>query len=359
MSKKRKYLIAFLTAMSLTFIGSGSAIYAMSETIVTNHLSTGVVDIELNDKAEIPQRVLPGQDIPGAKEIINAGDACFVRAKIQFRDASMPMEESVYGMPEAWEYHDDGYWYYTDAMETGETLTLFSGFTVPEEYPQDEEGGAFFLDVDVDAIQSRNFTPDFETDSPWGNVAIERCIREDGNDITILREASEQDFTITYEGDAEKLFAEPEDFFSNLPTLLPGDAYTDHAILKNNSDRDIILYFRSDAKHTELLDAVNMTGKLAGKVFYDWTLAGTFKEELTIPAGEEVNLEFTISVPSSLQNAYTLLSDQVKWTFSTVPIEPAAPQTGVPDTVGLILIGLGLISGSLAVSVKRKAGVHA
>ena len=358
--KRKKQLIAFLTAISISCISSGSVIYAMSETSVTNNLSMGIVDIELEDRAQIPERVMPGQDLPGVKEIINEGNDCYVRAKINFRDAAVPMDNSLYGMPEGWAFHEDGYWYYSEILKTGDTVTLFAGFTIPEDYPEEGADKRFYLDVDVDAIQSQNFTPDFESASPWGNVVMERCLHEDGYDISTFKKADDQVFSVTYEGEARGLFAEPDDFFSDLPTLLPGDVFTDHAALQNHSNRDIILYFWNETKNTDLLDAVTMTGSLNGEVFYDGPLSGTFNEQMVIPAGQEVDLSFTIIVPASLQNAYTLLNDQVRWIFSTEPIMKAEhegvrpPKTGVTDVIGLTLMALGLSAGCGAVVIKRR-----
>lgn len=354
---------------SVLCMASGGILYARPQTSVTNQISTGIIDIELEDYAVLPDLVLPGMELPGVKEVQNEGNACYVRAKITFPESAIPMDGSIW-MSEGWIYHGDGYWYYPKILETGDVIPLMEGMTIPLDYPQKTEGGQIVLDVDVDAIQSLHFTPDFSADAPWGNVEIERCLHEDGYDISTFRPADDQSFSVTYEGNADALFAAPEDFFSDLPILLPGDTYTDTAALKNNSDDPIILYFWSEAKSSKLLDAIRLTCSLDGTVFYDGPLSGNFQEQVTIPAGKASSLTYTVSVPETLQNEYTILQDQVKWIFTLDKIrqpggetsqEPTSfwqkftsPKTGVSDGLGLALILTGASSGCLAILLKRK-----
>lgn len=44
---KKKYMMAACACMSCVLLGSGTYVYARPETSVTNHFSTGVVDINL------------------------------------------------------------------------------------------------------------------------------------------------------------------------------------------------------------------------------------------------------------------------------------------------------------------------
>lgn len=358
-SKQR--IVLFLSLLSFLFGTTGSVIYARSETSVTNHLSTGIVDIELEDYADIPDLVLPGMELPGVKEVINEGNDCYIRAKLTFPDAAVPMDNSLW-LCDGWEYHADGYYYYPEIIKTGDTVDLITGFTIPKNYPQDQAGKSITLDIDVDAIQSLHFTPDFTADAPWGNIVIEQCLHENGYDISTFRTTSENTFSVTYERNTQDLFTNQDDFFTNLPTLLPGDIYTDTATLQNHSNDDILLYFWSEAKSSKLLDATQLTCSLNGTVFYEGPLSGTFQEQTVIPANTNADLTYTITVPEELQNEYTILQDQVRWIFSTEPIEQSAadqtvvsPRTGVADIVGLTLIVIGLSSGFLAVLIKVRA----
>ena len=95
---------------------------------------------------------------------------------------------------------------------------------------------------------------------------------------------------------------------------------------------------------------------------YEGPLSGTFQEKTVIQANNSADLTYNITVPEELQNEYTILQDQVRWIFSTEPIEQSAadqtvvsPRTGVADIVGLTLIVIGLSSGFLAVLIKVRA----
>ena len=94
---KKKYMMAACACMSCILLGSGTYVYARPETSVTNHFSTGVVDINLDEyeltanggeepfrdytgkKGENPL-IMPGDDISKIPRITNDGNDCYVRA---------------------------------------------------------------------------------------------------------------------------------------------------------------------------------------------------------------------------------------------------------------------------------------
>ena len=98
---KKKYMMAACACMSCVLLGSGTYVYARPETSVTNHFSTGVVDINLDEyeltanggeepfrdytgkKGENPL-IMPGDDISKIPRITNDGNDCYVRAKLEF-----------------------------------------------------------------------------------------------------------------------------------------------------------------------------------------------------------------------------------------------------------------------------------
>ncbi len=78
----------------------------------------------------------------------------------------------------------------------------------------------------AEAVQAANFTPDFSSESPWGDTEIEQCVHETDNSITEVTKQYTA-MSVTYEGAARKLVAAPEDFFRNLQTAMPGDTISD------------------------------------------------------------------------------------------------------------------------------------
>lgn len=376
--KDRKFLMTCCAGLSFIFLFSGSVIYAMPETSVTNHFGTGIVDIELDeyeltaDGQEQPFRdytgeegmnplILPGTDISKIPRITNEGNDCYVRAKLTFRDIDVELEDDLYGFPEGWTKHADGYYYYDQILETGDEIDIFKGLLIPIDFPQSEECKTFYLDIDVDSIQSKNFTPDFESDSPWGPVEIQDCIKEDMYDITTFKSVDDQTLTVIYQGDSKELFSNPDDFFINFPVFLPGDEFSDEAELKNNSKTPIKLYFRSEVTHdSDLLEKLNLTitSEINGKVvhIYDGPMKNSIIEDNlllgTIPAGAWGTLKFTVTVPPELDNYYTILNSYVKWIFSTEPIETV--KTGDNGNVGLMFISAGIVFAMAAFLLREK-----
>lgn len=272
---KKKYMMAACACMSCVLLGSGTYVYARPETSVTNHFSTGVVDINLDEyeltanggeepfrdytgkKGENPL-IMPGDDISKIPRITNDGNDCYVRAKLEFSGTDVDLEKELYGFPSGWEKHDDGYYYYKNILNTGDKIDIFEGLKIPTDFPQTEEGKTFKLKIDVDAVQSKNFTPNWDDRSPWGDVEIQDCIR-DGYDIATFKKADNQSMRVEYQGSSKKLFSNPDDFFQNFPVMMPGDTYKESAGLVNNSKTPIKLYFRSEVTDkSELLDEVKI-----------------------------------------------------------------------------------------------------
>lgn len=372
----RKKLTTGMAALSVVTCCCGGGILARTETSVRNPFRTGVVDIALSEYRMVEgkeepyedvQGILPGQTISKIPRIENRGNDCWVRAKLTLRDT----EESVAieGMGDRWKAGGDGYYYYQDILPTGGKTDLFQQVRIPEDFSQEEEGKAFELEIDADAIQSQNFTPDFTADAPWGPVQIQRCIRDGNYDLQTMTAADSQSLRVVYQGESKTLLAEPEDFFASFPVLMPGDTYADTAELKNDSAEPMELYFRSQAEHGEdLLKRLQLTieTEINGQktTVYEGALeAEPLREDVclgTLQPGASGSFRFTLSVPKELDNPYTVLNNQVQWIFSTEPIQPEKP--GVPTEVrtgdnrktAFFLLASGLFLGAGAWMLKRK-----
>ena len=78
------------------------------------------------------------------------------------------------------------------------------------------------VEIQAEAVQAANVTPDFTAEAPWGEeLEIEQCVHEADNTVS---EVSQQSFlTVSYEGAARNLILAPDNFFRNFPVLMPGD----------------------------------------------------------------------------------------------------------------------------------------
>lgn len=367
----KKGLCSALVCLGLILGISGSSIYAFTEVSVVNNFSTGIVDIELDEYTIEDGKekkwennikdVLPGDDIYKIPRISNHGNDCYVRAYVHFVDTPLDVT-CLKGMSDNWILAEDGYFYYKEILETGKSVDLFQGIKIPVDLTESAAESLFTIKVDVDAIQSNNFDPDYDSSNPWGEVQILECEKEGMYDINTFKKPDNKKFSITYEGDSNKLIKNEDDFFMNFPVLLPGDTYTDTLLFTNDSNRKVNLYFRTASPEgTDLLNKVTLkiTKQIGDnkEVIYDGDLRATklYANMLlaVIDKGKSGSLTYEIHVPEELQNPYSIMEDYVMWVFATDPIaEIDAVKTG-DDTlkfcttmmiIGLVLavIGLGM-----------------
>lgn len=152
--------------------------------------------------------------------------------------------------------------------------------------------------------------------------------------LQILQPINVQANTVEYNGE-KGLIATPNDFFLNINELLPGDTKEDVAYIKNTTNNEIEVFFKTEPiDKTEYYDDIDYS--LLEKIKLKITLkSSNNSEEKTIYDGnlgaELMNnyislgkytkkyngeLKFKIEVPTDLKNDYTLSTTKVKWVFA-------------------------------------------
>lgn len=156
--------------------------------------------------------------------------------------------------------------------------------------------------------------------------------------------ASAAELKVEYEGDAHKLLAVPDDFFTQFGELMPGDRVSES--VKLTSDADVEFYFqtRLEDRITKALkdgyevNAEDESGRAAAllkemqleiqvigedgeeKMAYSGSLAATALSEPThignYSSGYEGRLEFSLYMPLKLSNVYAKSQADVIWVFS-------------------------------------------
>lgn len=388
--KKRKQVIA-LACLSALLSGSGTAVYALSSVSVENHASVGIVDIQLTeyhlvDGKEEPWAdnplILPGTRISKIPRISNSGNDCYVRVKFEAKEGEAGIEQGIYGIQKDWKQKEDGYYYYTKVLKTGENVDLFQGLVIPENLPQEEyEGCEIGLEICAEAIQSRNFSPDFQGETPWGNVEILSCEKKGDYDISSFQKADQKRFEIVYLGESKKMAANEKDFFANFPVWMPGDTCKDSIRFVNDSQNRQEIYFRSESlENPELLEKIHLsiTCEMDGTTekIYEGPLEAKGLSEgkvlCRIPEHGEGKLNFSIEVPPELDNPSALEESSLRWIYSTEPISEKTADAGSPDgknrkeTVktgdyqkfGDLLWAVGLSAAMAAILIGRKLSFH-
>lgn len=354
----------------------GGTIYAMTSVEVSNHLETDQVKISLKEyqvngsgeeeKWKEPGAILPADEISKILRISNEGADCYVRAKVNFRENGELDDTVLYGIGEDWIKAADGYYYRTEILSKGESTDFFQGLLIPEDFSQTNEDKKFYMEITADAIQSSSFLPEFHRDSPWGSVEILSNEKEETGRIRTLQSCQETFFTIRYEGGSQGLVVNSEDFFAEIPALMPGDSYGDTIKLLNDKSTPVKFYFRSAADGGKLAEQIRLkiTVKQDGKeqiLYYGNLQAEELLENRllgTLEKGAEGEVEFRIEVPAELDNEYLLLEDSVKWIFSAEPaVVTKTVKTGDGMNPGIYLaVALGACGGFLWIGKRKNHG---
>lgn len=187
---------------------------------------TGVVGIELAEVAPQPDRLLvTGSLVVTDTSVTNTGEDAWIRCRVDYSVDGGAMGKAQWTGGEVvdcegWMLADDGWWYSTEPVESGaalpfETIIAFPVFEqvaegssfvwepvtgeidnakwkAPSPDPNDNatlmtycgaEGSVLNAKVTANAVQAKNFEPDFEAASPWGDAEVE------GTDVSASKEA--------------------------------------------------------------------------------------------------------------------------------------------------------------------------
>ncbi|MFQ7290171.1 MAG: hypothetical protein ACLRPV_15470 [Lacrimispora saccharolytica] len=144
---KRKRWIAAGIISTCLFGVSGTYAYYQDTVSVRNHISTGDINIgiqeyEVKDGKESlyadpdGRLVLPSQKISKIPRITNYAQPCYVRVKIACTGEMLVLsEQDISGMSEEW-IRAGEYYYLTDPLDTGESADVFQTVTIPEEWTE-------------------------------------------------------------------------------------------------------------------------------------------------------------------------------------------------------------------------------
>lgn len=335
MKNIKKSVLISLAALAIVGLGSTYAYFSDTLTVI-NHISTGDVNIalkeyEIQDGKEVaytnPKQIVPGQTVSKIPRITNRAEPCWVRAKISYNNSNSGKMEGlsdsdISGMPDEWVKKGD-YYYLTDILEHSEKITLFNEVHFPAEWTEEYAGQKIKINIQADAIQAANFTPNFDDMSPWGNEEIEVCIHE--SEGKIISKDKNVKLSVEFNGEAHKLIAAPDDFFANFQTAMPGDQFTDSVEISNTTDNEAEIFFRTalegqTEEQLDFLDKLQLKISMNGQELYSGNLkAEGINKDISLgkyQAGQGGRLDFAIKVPVELKNAYALRKADVKWIFT-------------------------------------------
>ena len=323
-----------LLSMSLALYGVGAVYAAESNDVNAGAtVSTGIVDIDLTMPQEQEENVVSLTEYTVHPVIKNNGASSYIRLLADFDFGSLTDKDGMSCKAtdvtienDGWTYSDDGYFYYTEAVDEGETVSANLCFTTPD-FGQTEESGSFSLDVKADAVQSANFTPDFDKESPWGNVEIEEV-------------SYDSDGTGKFSSDTVStslsLKLSKTTLFSDVEYLMPGSTVTDSIDVTYTGENKADVYFSAESpSESKLADVLQLTISNNGTEMYSGDLSqSAIKEAVkiaTLNKNESATLDFSLSVPEELNNSYTMKDVNLKWNFSSKTIEEETTQPATPS----------------------------
>lgn len=315
-----------------------SGIYALTNNVIVSSehiLTTSAVNIELkeylidsskNEKQFNGENIVifPGSSIPLVPKVINLGANCYIRAKLNIEidnDIINNIDDSILGISDKWKKYGD-YYYYDSIINSGEAVEIFNSVNFPNNLPEIYQGKNIRVKIVAEAIQSKNFNPDYTLQDPWNNVKIEKCV---DNTYKVSQENNISSITeIKYANNAEKYIEVSENFFGNLNEIVPGDNIEEVIKIKNKTETTTEYFYSIEVSENindaekELLEKCNLTViKNDTETIYSDSLLNYKNNSLgKFNPKEEATIKFIISVPEELDNKFSELKTKFRWNFS-------------------------------------------
>ena len=327
--KKRMILLA---ALVLVIAAIMSVTYA--ERIISTHGSFETEGVDVSIHTTQDRKLLaPNMTVKYQPVISYKGVDAYVRFRLDISTNDIALYQFK-GLDSDW-VQRDGYFYYKKPVKHNTRLSTFKSFHVPSEYdeldPEEFMGSKFNITATCDAVQAENFSPDFNSDKPWGNLSIQDN-GYDGNTYTAENNDMHHKIRLNFDTASQHSISSDQ-MVKN--TILPGDTYKNSIVLSNSGIKNMKVFFSVSKENQEdmynLLDALKLTIKLDGKTFYYGTLRASslnqWKSLLNMEQGSTHRLTYEIHAPAELDNAYEERLNHFTWNFK-VQEDQTAPQTG-------------------------------
>lgn len=310
-------------------IMSISGIYATTVQITEGNFSTGIVDVKIeifklnSENKEIKydesnKVVTPAEVISFIPKIENKGASSYVRAKIYYINEDIDASEYITGISEEWEKYGE-YYYYKNALNSEETVKLFNTIQIPQNVEEITSSKKIKLEITAEAIQEKNFEPDYTKDDPWQGVTPIKSANIEYNIDT----TNDANITINYENGTGSDIETSNNFFENITNIMPGDSYSSRIKLKNTNKKNAKYYLKLNLEgltgnEIGLLEQIDLTiTNKNGEIIYNGKLKNV--ENILLGKyniGDEDEFSLKMLVPKELENKYAGMHAKLNWVFS-------------------------------------------
>lgn len=337
-----------------------SGIYALTEQGVNGALSTSTIDVEVktytkqggNNEIEYADDkvVFPGDMVDFIPKIFNQGTDCYLRMKINYINDTINFEDYVTGFSTKFTKHGD-YYYYDDTFNAKDTVKLFDKITIPAEAEDLAVNRKLKIEIIAEALQVKNFTPDYSLEDPWKGVEPTQNVR---NEYSVDID-DDSKLIIRYENGTENDVDVPSDFLERTRRLLPGDSFIENIQINNKDKKNAKYYMRIDIAENDedtrkLLSQIDLIIRSGDEIIYKGKFSDVDKTLLaSLDKGGKKNLQFEVSAPIELSNEYTNIVPKFSITFfAEFEAEkiPLNPKTGDDITISFLtflLSSIGLV----------------
>lgn len=286
-----------------------SAVLALEKQETEGVISTGYVDIDiLPYEIDEDITVTLGEQIALVPKVKNKGAACYLRIKISYLNENTNFLDYVSGFNDKFEKHGD-YYYLKEVFDSNSVIELFNQIKIPEDASQIGSDKVIELKIMAEAIQEKNFEPDYTLDNPWKDNIPTKSI----NDLYNIVDYSK--ISIGYENNTDKDIDVPNDFMERVKSSMPGDSYIETITLKDSDKKNANYYMsigtdETDQKNINLLKRIKLTiTNQNGDTLYDGSLIGDGKILIgKYNIDESDKLDFKISFPTELGNEFENLN---------------------------------------------------
>ena len=303
-----------------------SGIYALTEQGVNGALSTSTVDVEVktytkqgeNNEIEYADDkvVFPGDTVDFIPKIFNQGTDCYLRMKINYINDTINFEDYVTGFSTKFTKHGD-YYYYDDTFNAKDTVKIFDKITIPAEAEDLAVNEKLRIEIVVEALQVKNFTPDYNEEDPWKGVEPTQNVRN-AYSVDIDDDSK---LIIRYENGTENDVDVPSDFLERTRKLLPGDSFVEDIQINNKDKKNAKYYMRIDIAENDedtrkLLSQIDLIIRSGDEIIYKGKFLDVDKALLaSLDKGGKKNIQFEVSAPIELSNEYTNIVPKFSITF--------------------------------------------
>lgn len=365
---KFQKLMHALLGIGMSCMLLGTTVFAKSTDTVTNHGYIGAVDIEVvHTFTDSNVAITPNATVGIQSRVKNIAKPAWIRARIDYpfftsdypinQELELPSDVLVKFADEKWKKIGPWY-YYLEPVPSDAEIPFTESITFPSDWDSSYVNAEFDMVFTAEAVQERNFDPDFTAEDPWHGVVIEAY---DSNNYQLSKESNEH-FELIYEGGSKGLLHAGDDFFANWGKVLPGDVLEGEADITNRMKFPVKLYFSADSNgDAELLDLLHLKIWSGDNVVFDGPLSKKLPKTLlgTYEPNSDDTFKYELSCPAEVNNDFAQKAFQAVWTFSCeemLPEEQLPPKEMVKRLVEKIetwdvpLVGVAIgIAGCMAV----------